>query len=72
MVSLAAKKLIQGLQDSDENSESTVIKKEIIQLSCQYGNSARLTRISTVMIDAWYCVGLASRYTSCVAIDPKE
>ncbi|EFX83005.1 hypothetical protein DAPPUDRAFT_302138 [Daphnia pulex] len=55
---LAAKKLIQALQDSEgdpdsiEDSKSTETKQEIIQLGCQYG--------------------LASRYTSYVAIDPKE
>nr|CAH0110060.1 unnamed protein product [Daphnia galeata] len=51
---LAAKKLIQGLQDmnDDEDFESTAIKSEIVQLGCQYG--------------------LASRYTSYVAVDPKE
>lgn len=42
--SLAAKKLIQALQDSEgdpdsiEDSKSTETKQEIIQLGCQYGN----------------------------------
>jgi len=44
----AAKKLIQLLQDKDENGSQ---KKEIIHLGCRYG--------------------LASRYTSYVAVDPK-
>ncbi|XP_046436816.1 von Willebrand factor A domain-containing protein 5A-like [Daphnia pulex] len=46
---LAARKLIQLLQDREENDNA---KKEIIQLGCRYG--------------------LTSRYTSYVAVDPKE
>lgn len=46
---LAAKRIIQLLQDREEYGEA---KQEIIQLGCQYG--------------------LASRYTSYVAVDPKE
>ncbi|KAI9555319.1 hypothetical protein GHT06_017833 [Daphnia sinensis] len=46
---LAAKRLIQLLQDREEYGEA---KEEIIQLGCQYG--------------------LVSRYTSYVAVDPKE
>lgn len=49
--SLAARKLIQALQDREENNEDTNAKKEIVQLGCRYG--------------------LASRYTSYVAVDPK-
>ncbi|KAI9556533.1 hypothetical protein GHT06_016323 [Daphnia sinensis] len=49
--SLAAKKLIQALQDREENNEDSNTKKEIVQLGCRYG--------------------LASRYTSYVAVDPK-
>ncbi len=33
---LAAKKLIQVLQDRDDNESH--VKKEIIELGCQYGN----------------------------------
>ncbi|XP_057373545.1 von Willebrand factor A domain-containing protein 5A-like [Daphnia carinata] len=49
--SLAARKLIQILQDREGNNEDTNTKKEIVQLGCRYG--------------------LASKYTSYVAVDPK-
>ncbi|KZS05848.1 Uncharacterized protein APZ42_030786 [Daphnia magna] len=51
LIVLAARKLIQALQDREENNEDTNAKKEIVQLGCRYG--------------------LASRYTSYVAVDSK-
>lgn len=70
---MAAKKLIQGLQDIDENSEPTdAIKNEIIQLGCQYGKSAQFNDVRQQFDDGCQFLGLASRYTSYVAVDPKE
>lgn len=74
--SLAARKLIQLLQDRENNGD---VKKEIIQLGCRYGKQIKqeISQVSSkqqsiMTLTSAIHVGLASRYTSYVAVDPKE
>ena len=69
---MAAKKLIQGLQDrSNETS-----KKQIIKLACTYGNIKFKMNLSIILADHKLTllshVGLVSPFTTFVAVDPME